>query len=43
MVIIRGPLGIGKSTIAKQIAYKINGDYISINDVLAKNHLDQVD
>jgi tRNA uridine 5-carbamoylmethylation protein Kti12 len=43
LVIIRGPLGVGKSTIAKQIASKIRADYISIDDVLAKNNLNQTD
>jgi predicted kinase len=43
LVIIRGPLGIGKSTIAKKLAEEIKGDYISIDDILADNNLDQVD
>jgi predicted kinase len=42
-VVIRGPLGIGKSTIAKQLAELLNGDYISIDAVLEENGLDKVD
>lgn len=43
LIIIRGPLGIGKTTIARKIAEKINGEYISIDDVLTELDLDQVD
>jgi predicted kinase len=43
LIIIRGPLGIGKSTIAKNLALKLNGDYISVDDILAQNNLDQID
>ena len=42
-IIIRGPLGIGKTTIAKKIAEILKGEYISIDDVLEKNNLDKVD
>jgi len=41
-VIIRGPLGIGKSTIAKQLAKLLDADYISIDDILAEHRLDKV-
>jgi len=41
-VIIRGPLGIGKSTIAKELAKLLGADYISIDDVLAEHKLDKV-
>ena len=43
LIIIRGPLGIGKSTVAKKVADKIQGLYISIDDVLAENNLDEID
>ena len=33
-IIIRGPLGVGKSTVAKAIAKKIGGAYISVDEVL---------
>jgi shikimate kinase len=42
-VIIRGSLGIGKSTIAKELAKKIKGEYISIDQVLEENKLDKID
>jgi len=35
-IIIRGPLGIGKSTVARAVAEKINGYYISIDEALKK-------
>ena len=38
-IIIRGPLGIGKSTIAKKLAKKLRGEYISIDEILHKNNL----
>ena len=41
-VIIRGPLGIGKSTISKELAKMLNADYISIDNVLEAHHLDKV-
>jgi len=43
VLIIRGPLGIGKSTISKLVAKKLNGTYYSIDDILAKNKLDICD
>jgi len=42
-IIIRGPLGCGKSTIAKMLARKLNANYISVDDVLEKNRLDDID
>lgn len=43
LIIIRGPLGIGKTTIARKIAEKIHGEYISIDNLLTELNLDQVD
>ena len=40
-VIIRGPLGVGKSTVAKAVAEKIGGVYISVDEVLDQNGLDK--
>jgi dipeptidase E len=40
-IIIRGPLGVGKSTIAKAVADKIGGIYISMDEVLDQNGLDK--
>ncbi|RLE46787.1 hypothetical protein DRJ22_01050 [Candidatus Woesearchaeota archaeon] len=42
-IIIRGALGIGKTTIAKRLAKKLKAEYISIDFVLEKNDLDKVD
>ncbi len=42
-IIIRGPLGIGKSTIAKKLAERLNGEHIPIDKVLEKHDLDKVD
>jgi len=41
-LIIRGPLGIGKSTVARTIAKELKADYISLDDVLSENGLDKV-
>ena len=42
-IIIRGPLGVGKSTIAKKLADILDANYIAIDDVLAKHGLDKID
>ena len=42
-IIIRGPLGIGKTTIAKALAKILNAEYISIDKVLEENNLDRED
>lgn len=41
--IIRGPLGIGKSTIAKRLAKILNAKYISIDLILEEYGLDKVE
>jgi len=41
-VIIRGPLGCGNSTIAKQLTQKINGEYIELDKVLDDNGLSSI-
>ena len=38
-IIIRGPLGCGKSTIAKRITKKLNAKYIPIDRILDKHDL----
>jgi len=40
-VLIRGPLGIGKSTISRYLSKKINADYISMDEVMSKHGLDK--
>lgn len=42
-VIIRGPLGVGKSTIAKKLADNYNGEYVDIDRILKDNDLDKID
>jgi len=42
-IIIRGPLGIGKTTIARALAKILNAEYISIDKVLEENGLDRED
>ncbi|MBU0461039.1 MAG: ATP-binding protein [Nanoarchaeota archaeon] len=42
-IIIRGPLGVGKSTISRKLAQILDGEYISIDAVLAEHDLDKVD
>jgi len=41
-VIIRGPLGIGKSTISKKLANFINADYFSIDEVVDGQGLNKI-
>lgn len=43
LVIIRGPLGIGKTTISKLLSGKLNAKYFSVDQILAQNKLDIVD
>lgn len=40
-IIIRGPLGSGKTTIAKALAARLNGDYISVDEVIDQHGLDE--
>ena len=42
-IVIRGPLGVGKTTIAKILARQLNGLYISIDDVLDEHNLDVIE
>jgi len=39
-LIIRGPLGCGKSTISKVLAKKLGAEYISVDKILEENNLD---
>jgi len=40
-IIIRGPLGVGKSTVARAVAENIGGIYISVDQVLEEYGLDK--
>jgi len=42
-LIIRGPLGVGKTTIARKLSKILNAKYISLDKVLEDNNLDVVD
>ena len=43
IIIIRGPLGIGKSTISKKLAKDLDAEYFSVDELLTKNKLDVID
>ena len=43
LIIIRGPLGVGKSTVAKKLTNQLDALYISIDDILVKNNLDVIE
>ena len=40
-VIIRGPLGCGKTTVAKRLSKNINAKYFSVDQVLEEKNLDK--
>lgn len=42
-IIIRGPLGCGKSTLSRRLTKLLNAEYISIDELLEKKGLDKVD
>ena len=39
-IIIRGPLGCGKTTIAKALAARLSAEYISVDQILADHELE---
>lgn len=39
LVIVRGPLGVGKTTIAKQLAKEIRGEYFSVDRIIEEYEL----
>ena len=41
-IIIRGPAGVGKTTIAKELASNLNADYFSFDKIVEDNNLDIV-
>lgn len=43
IILIRGPLGIGKSTVAKRLAKQFDAAYISIDQVLEELGLDKTE
>lgn len=42
-VVIRGPLGVGKSTVAAQLSRAIGGDHIAIDRILEEHDLEEWD
>lgn len=41
-IIIRGPAGVGKTTIAKELARNLNADYFSFDEIMEINKLDAI-
>ena len=42
-VLIRGPLGVGKTTVARALAEQVGGLYVSVDGILAEHGLDKVE
>ena len=42
-IIVRGPLGVGKTTVGRGLARCLGGCYVSIDGILDENHLDETD
>lgn len=42
-IIIRGPLGVGKSTISKLLSTKLDAEYVDVDRLLDDNGLDKID
>ena len=43
LVVIRGPLGVGKTTVSEALARRLGARHVSIDDVLEKNGLEEWD
>ncbi len=43
VVIIRGPLGVGKSTVAEKLTRVLGGEYIAVDRILSEANLDKVE
>ena len=43
LVVIRGPLGVGKTTVAREVASVLGGTYLSVDEILHANGLDVVE
>ena len=41
ILLIRGPLGVGKTTVAKLLSARLNGCYISVDGILDEHGLDK--
>ena len=42
IIIIRGPAGVGKTTVAKKLASKLKADYFSFDKIMEENKLDAI-
>ncbi|MBU4245618.1 MAG: AAA family ATPase [Nanoarchaeota archaeon] len=42
-VIIRGPAGVGKTAVAKKLAARLGGTYISFDKIMRENNLDKIE
>ena len=40
-VIVRGPLGVGKTTMARRLARDLRGEYVAIDEVLERHDLER--
>ncbi|MFH1089279.1 MAG: AAA family ATPase [Candidatus Uhrbacteria bacterium] len=40
IIVIRGPLGVGKTTISQLLTEKLRAEYLSVDEILNKNGLD---
>ena len=43
LTIIRGPLGVGKTTISKLLAEKLGAEYLSLDKIMEERKLDQAE
>ena len=43
IILIRGPLGVGKTTISKELAKQLNASYFSVDGILEELQLDKTD
>ena len=43
LIIIRGPLGVGKTTVSKILAQNLHAEYISLDKIIKDNDLEGVD
>ena len=41
-IVIRGPAGVGKSSVAERLANILNGVHISFDKIMKENHLDTI-